>query len=553
MKKLAILPNHPRARRWSAALIASAIALGACLLSYDNVEAQIRQNRIERLNARIENVYTADYQDMADDNLKTEKSQAAATEDDIFVKENPYGTNTTSLYVYFTTDDAVSVSYTVHADGYADFTRTAYQESQYQRTHEFQLLGLIPGKTNTITLTLTNADGDARTHTITHRGASLLGNEEVQLESTKTTETGENLGDGLYAILGNDSDEQDFMFYYDTNGVLRGEIPVLYYRSHRLLFDDDGLMWFSASTKHMVGMNRLGKLEKIYNLGSDYILHHDYALDDDGNIVMLATELNRSDNAVQDQVIKLDTTTGEVTGLLDFGEMFADYKASSTHAGTDESDSNAKNRWDWLHCNTIQLLEDGSALFSARETSTIIKVNDLESKPTLAYMIGEASVWAGTDEADSFLTKSGSFPDTGGQHSITYVTDDSLSDGQYYLYMFNNNFGTALTRPEFDWSVIDGISTEFSSDTARSQYRKYLVDENAGTYSEVSSFDVPYSPYVSSAQELDNGNILIDSGMKGLFGQYSSDGTLLSEFRMTLNTSYIYRVYSYDFQGFYFA
>lgn len=345
MKKLAILPNHPRARRWSAALIASAIALGACLLSYDNVEAQIRQNRIERLNARIENVYTADYQDMADDNLKTEKSQAAATEDDIFVKENPYGTNTTSLYVYFTTDDAVSVSYTVHADGYADFTRTAYQESQYQRTHEFQLLGLIPGKTNTITLTLTNADGDARTHTITHRGASLLGNEEVQLESTKTAETGENLGDGLYAILGNDSDEQDFMFYYDTNGVLRGEIPVLYYRSHRLLFDDDGLMWFSASTKHMVGMNRLGKLEKIYNLGSDYILHHDYALDDDGNIVMLATELNRSDNAVQDQVIKLDTTTGEVTGLLDFGEMFADYKASSTHAGTDESDSNAKNRW----------------------------------------------------------------------------------------------------------------------------------------------------------------------------------------------------------------
>ena len=42
-----------------------------------------------------------------------------------------------------------------------------------------------------------------------------------------------------------------------------------------------------------------------------------------------------------------------------------------------------KNRWDWLHCNTIQLLDDGSALFSARETSTIIKVDDLESDPTL--------------------------------------------------------------------------------------------------------------------------------------------------------------------------
>lgn len=381
----------------------------------------------------------------------------------------------------------------------------------------------------------------------------LLGNEEVQLEQTVVADSGEDLGDGLYAILGNDSDEQDFMFYYDTNGVLRGEIPVLYYRSHRLLFDDDGLMWFSASTHHMAAMNRLGKLEKIYDLGSDYILHHDYAMDANGDIVLLATEMGRDDNAVQDQVIKLNTSTGSVTRLVDFGELFADYKASTTHAGTDESDSSAQNRWDWLHCNTIQLLDDGSALFSARETSTIIKVDDLESDPTVDYMIGEPSVWAGTDEVSSFLAKDGDFSDTGGQHSITYVADDSLPDGQYYLYMFDNNFGTSLTRPDFDWSVIDGISIELSSDTANSRYRKYLVNENAGTYTEVSSFDVPYSPYVSSAQELDNGQILIDSGMKGLFGQYNKDGDLLAQFKMTLNSAYIYRVYKYDFSGFYFA
>lgn len=552
MKSLPLLSNHPRVRRWTAAVVASVIALGVCLASYDDVDAAIRQNRIERLNARIENVYTADYQNMADDKLEQEKSKSAATEDDMFVTEDPYGTNTTSLYVYFTTDDAVAVSYTVHADGYADFTRDAYQQSQYSKTHEFQLLGLIPGEKNTITITLTDADGKSRTHTFGHRGASLLGNEEVQLEQTVVADSGEDLGDGLYAILGNDSDEQDFMFYYDTNGVLRGEIPVLYYRSHRLLFDDDGLMWFSASTHHMVAMNRLGKLEKIYDLGSDYILHHDYAMDANGDIVLLATEMGRDDNAVQDQVIKLSTSTGSVTSLVDFGELFADYKGSTTHAGTDESDSNAKNRWDWLHCNTIQLLDDGSALFSARETSTIIKVDDLESDPTVDYMIGEPSVWAGTDEVSSFLAKDGDFSDTGGQHSITYVADDSLPDGQYYLYMFDNNFGTSLTRPDFDWTVIDGISTELSSDTAESQYRKYLVDENAGTYTEVSSFDVPYSPYVSSAQELDNGQILIDSGMKGLFGQYNEDGDLLVQFKMTLNSAYIYRVYKYDFSGFYF-
>ena len=190
-------------------------------------------------------------------------------------------------------------------------------------------------------------------------------------------------------------------------------------------------------------------------------------MDANGDIVLLATEMGCDDNAVQDQVIKLSTSTGSVTHLVDFGELFADYKASTTHAGTDESDSSAQNRWDWLHCNTIQLLDDGSALFSARETSTIIKVDDLESDPTLDYMIGEPSVWAGTDEVSSFLTKDGDFSDTGGQHSITYIADDLLPDGQYYLYMFDNNFGTSLTRPDFDWTMIDGISTELSSDTAK--------------------------------------------------------------------------------------
>ena len=106
MKSLPLLSNHPRVRRWTAAVVAS-----ACLASYDNVDAAIKQNRIERLNARIENVYTADYQDMADDKLEQEKSKSSATEDDMFVTEDPYGTNTTSLYVYFTTDDGCRLLY----------------------------------------------------------------------------------------------------------------------------------------------------------------------------------------------------------------------------------------------------------------------------------------------------------------------------------------------------------------------------------------------------------------------------------------------------------
>lgn len=465
-----------------------------------------------------------------------------------------------------------SSSYTVSAEGYPDYTANAitsdeaaaaYREAAAgdadgsgnvggtstasQTTtvssndiasteHEFLVLGLIPKVKNTITLTITDTDGNATTRTIEQTGPKLLGEEEVRLEQAVAPDesTVTTLGNGLYAILGNDSNEQDFMYYYDANGVIRGEIPVLYYRSHRLLFDNDGIMWFSASTKHFVGMNRLGKLVKIINLGDQYILHHDYALDSDGNIVSLATDLKHSDHAVQDQVIKVDTDSGEVSLLVDFGDLFPDYKQSTDHSGIDESDPTATNRWDWIHFNTIQLMDDGSALLSARETSTMIKINDIEGTPSLDYMIGEPSVWNGMDAQPSFLTKVGDSGDTGGQHSITVQYDSSLEDGQYYIYMFDNDFGYAMTRPDFDWTMIDGISTAQSSkdENSNSQFRKYLVDENAGTYTEVQDFDVPYSPYVSSAQELSDDLNLVDIGMQGLFGVYDDDGNLKAQYKM---------------------
>lgn len=548
---------HPRTLRWILAAIAVIVVALLCLLPQPNVNATVRQTRIERLNALIENVYTADFQQMRQEQLIAERDEEPRTIDNIYVRDDPYATNTRSLYVYFTTEQPATVSYTVAAEGYPDFSADAYEGVDGATTeHEFLVLGLLPDLTNTITLTITDETGGTTERVIEREGLGLLGTEEVRLEQPVQPDEGADLGNGLYAILGNDSDDQDFMFYYDANGVLRGEVPILFYRSHRLLFDDDGLMWFSASTEKMAAMDRLGRLVKILDLGDRYILHHDYAFDADQNLVLLATELNRSDGCVQDQIVKLDTDTGKVTPLLDMGDMFPEYKMSTDHAGIDESDLSATGKWDWIHFNTIQMLPDGSALLSARETSTIIKIDDLEGTPTLDYMIGEPSVWAGTPQEDDFLTKVGNFPDTGGQHSITYVDDPALPDGQYYLYMFDNNYGSAQTRPDFDWTVIDGIVTQYSIATegAYSQYRRYLVDENAGTYTEVNAFDVPYSPLVSSAQELDGGRVLIDSGLQGLFGVYDeSTGEPLAQYRMKLNTSYIYRVYEYDFKGFYFA
>lgn len=46
--------------------VTAAIAIGLCLFSQDGVSASIKERRVERLNAQIENVYTDEYQQMMD-------------------------------------------------------------------------------------------------------------------------------------------------------------------------------------------------------------------------------------------------------------------------------------------------------------------------------------------------------------------------------------------------------------------------------------------------------------------------------------------------------
>ena len=65
----------------------------------------------------------------------------------------------------FETDSAVKVSYTIHVkeDDIADFSRNVYQDEEYQKEHEFQVIGLIPDTENTITFYITNEDGSTDT------------------------------------------------------------------------------------------------------------------------------------------------------------------------------------------------------------------------------------------------------------------------------------------------------------------------------------------------------------------------------------------------------
>ena len=132
----------------SAAAVTAAIAIGLCLFSQDDVSASIKERRVERLNAQIENVYTDEYHQMMDTEIADERDAKERTVDSIYTKVNPYGTNTTSMYVYFTTDQASTVSYTVSAEGYPDYTANAITSDEAAAAYREAAAGDADGSGN---------------------------------------------------------------------------------------------------------------------------------------------------------------------------------------------------------------------------------------------------------------------------------------------------------------------------------------------------------------------------------------------------------------------
>ena len=173
---------------------------------------------------------------------------------------------------------------------------------------------------------------------------------------------------------------------------------------------------------------------------------------------------------------------------------------------------------------------DNEILVSSRETSTIVKITDIYGTPEIAYMMGEKTYWEDSDYADLLLDKANSFTSQTGQHSITYVEDDSLADGQYYCICLIIISDTLPTNTAYDWSQLN-IPTEVKAEDAVSKYYKYLVNESKSTYELVDTFICRYSLYVSSVQNI-GGNTIVDSGMAFNFQEYDSDHTLIRSFTM---------------------
>ena len=490
--------------------------------------------------------YDLQVQGRLEETLESLKSEREYTPEEPLAVWNPYGTGSNGLYLYFVTEEGTDVTYRVRAEGADDYEASVNAGDSAEK--EFLLIGLVPGMTNEVTITVSDADGNIIQSTSFQIIApdSISGYQTVL--DTKEGESESELTEGLYYTLGTQG-YYGYMFFYDNSGVLRYEMLLDGYKGDRILFEDESMIC-CVSADQIGKISRLGQVTELYTLDG-YTMHHDFNRGEDGKLLVLATKNNTFDDRVMDRVLEIDLETGEVSEILDLRDLLKEYYNMTEKVSDTDPFFWQSGTRDWIHLNTVEYTEDDGLLLSSRETSTVIKVGDLHGTPELDYLIGDASFWEGTGYEDLVFEKEGDFTVQYGQHTTTVLDEADAGTGRYYLMMYNNNYYANSTRKDdYEPELDNGVSEELSDEESFSYVYVYLVDENKETYELVWELEVPYSSIVSSVQVCRE-HLVVNSGVAETFGEYDENGELIMEYGYESEFQG-YRVMKDSFEGFWF-
>lgn len=457
---------------------------------------------------------------------------------------NPFGTNTTGLYVRFATEGEGTFDYTITSDGHETFSRTAKNHATEPDVFESQLIGLVAGTENTLTTTWRPDEGDPVENTVKISEPRSQAGYTNQLERDVQGDP-EQLADGMFLLSGR-YQAGPYGFLFDNHGTLRAELPIESHMLDRFERYEDTLI-YPVGDHTLARVDGLGRVVNSYDLGR-YEMHHDFELTENGQALILVSDTSR--DSIEDILISLDLATGEYEEVIDFADLLKGYKDLTNSYEAPDSDGVIVD--DWLHLNSVDFNDaEDSVIVSGRENSTIIKVGSVHGDPVVDYLIGQDELWEGSGLEDALLTKDGDFSDTGGQHAVFRMEDDSLEDGQQLLSIFDNSYWRILSREDYNGPVPEDATEVSGSDQGEdSHVRTYLVDENEGTYSQVDGFDVPYSSIVSSAQRVGD-NTVVNSGQAFVLSEHDENNNVIATYSYD-GENYSYRGMKYSFDDFWY-
>lgn len=478
---------------------------------------------------------------------------------------NPFGTNTMSLYMYFKTrvDSYLTYTISVEDSSVPDFTRTMKNtgKGNYTESHEYQITGFVPGMKNYLILRLYNDKGvvqESAVYTIDTPGGTVSPLKCAYTEGKSKQE----LQNGLYFVYG-DSGKNPVIAIYDNTGILRGEIPLKNYHGDGIETVYDNIA-YSYSKTGIAEVSSLGQVMHVFQM-KGYEQHHDFVYDGYGNYLVLVSRSGKNQKTEQDLILEVSQSSGKVTELIDLSKLMREQK---------ELASSKKKKLNWIGLNSIQAVGVNDIIVSSRELSSIIKIGNIRGEvPSVEYILADKKLYADSVFAAKVLTKSyveGEEPEPTeelvesilekpepeqipfgsqfGQNELVVSQEGALEEGQYYVYMLNNNYGYWSTHTAFNWSKIPGVGTTAAKATTSSYY-KYLVDEVNRVYYLVDEMDLPYSSEDGNVQVTRDGHIIYCQADANMFAEYDKEGKLVRQYNFGKG---IYRVHKMDMKNFWY-
>lgn len=425
-------------------------------------------------NSILEKTDIFEQQKATDEALLQEAGNDYSLEDALIVV-NPYGTAPLSAVAVFTTDEEVGGTITVKGKSSENDITGTFEAS---KQHIIPVYGLYSGDTTEVVIELDN--GKSASYEVSTEALNVdYGEIKTEVSDpdnydySRLTFLCSTMG-SLYAV----DSAGDIRFYTSMGGTL----GVHQLKNGHLMMPASYVLKSSYYKEGLIETDLTGRIYREYAVPGG--MHHDFRELSNGNLLVASDSPDLS--SVEDYIVELDRTTGEVVWELDMKDLIDMEDGQSASMETDGSDES-----DWFHNNGIWYDEQNDlVLLSARHKDAIVAVN--KSDKTIAWILGDSTGWDKTDSKYFFTPEGEDFEWFYAQHNVTMLDNGDIM-------LFDN--GTAKVKREdndkrvtgddvYSRAVIYHIDTE---NMTVSQVYEYGKERGADWYADwisgVDSFD----------------------------------------------------------------
>ena len=395
---------------------------------------------------------------------------------------DPYHNSPLTALVMFETEEEVEPTITVHGE---DELSTFSHTFESSKIHYLPVYGLYPDTENTVTITYTE-DGEEKEKELKIKTEALP---EDFILPTSVEADKENLSNDLYFFT---PSSKGYTCAYDVNGDVR------WYLSSNALWDnarlENGHLLISTerlinSPYYMTGLyeiDLLGKIYQEYSLPGGY--HHDYDELPSGNLLVASDDFNNPSGTVEDYIVELDRTTGNILKTFDLKDVLP----------MEEGKSENWINYDWFHNNAVWYDEaTNSITLSGRHQDAVINI-DYESGE-LNWIIGDPTNWSEEYQKYFFTPVGDDFEWQWSQHAAMITPEG-------YVFILDNGNNKSKVKEEY-----------VSAEDSYTRGVMYKIDTDEMTIEQVWEYGKErgsefYSPYISDVDYIEKDHYIVHSG-----------------------------------------